>query len=77
MIEGMEVREVRLGDPEVAPLLEGLTEEYQRRYGESGEMHSVDAREFEPPDGVFLVLVRAAPRWREGACGDSQMTAVR
>jgi GNAT superfamily N-acetyltransferase len=37
--------------------LEGLTGEYERRYGEIGEMASVDAQAFEPPDGVFLVLL--------------------
>jgi len=39
------------------PLLEGLAEEYQRRYGDGGEMASVGAEEFEPPDGAFLVLM--------------------
>jgi GNAT superfamily N-acetyltransferase len=53
----MEQLVVRLGDPEVVPLLEGLSEEYERRYQDGAEMTSVDAEEFEPPDGVFLVLV--------------------
>jgi len=57
MIGGVKLRQVRLVDPEAAPLLEGLTEEYERRYGEVGEMTSVDAQAFEPPDGVFLVLL--------------------
>jgi GNAT superfamily N-acetyltransferase len=57
MIDAMQLRQVRLGDPEVSPLLKGLTEEYESRYGEVDEMMSVDAKEFEPPDGVFLVLV--------------------
>jgi GNAT superfamily N-acetyltransferase len=53
----VELRRVRLGDPEVEPLLEGLSEEYRRRYRDGDEMASVDAEEFDPPDGVFLVLV--------------------
>jgi GNAT superfamily N-acetyltransferase len=53
----VELRQVRLSDPEVVPLLEGLSEEYERRYQDGAEMASVDAEEFEPPDGVFLVLV--------------------
>jgi GNAT superfamily N-acetyltransferase len=57
MIGDVQLRQVRVGDPEVAPLLQGLTEEYQRRYGDTSEMNSVDAQEFEPPDGAFLVLL--------------------
>jgi GNAT superfamily N-acetyltransferase len=53
----VELRHVRFGDPEIAPLLQGLTEEYQVRYGSTAEMSSVDEREWEPPDGAFLVLV--------------------
>jgi GNAT superfamily N-acetyltransferase len=53
----VQLREVRLSDPEVRPLLEGLTDEYTRRYGETGEMTSVDAQAFEPPDGIFVVLL--------------------
>jgi len=53
----VELRQVRPSDPEVAPLLNGLVGEYEKRYGSGGEMASVDTQEFEPPDGVFLVLV--------------------
>lgn len=53
----MQLRHVRPGDREVAPLLKGLAEEYETRYGDHGEMTSVEAQEFEPPDGVFLVLL--------------------
>lgn len=55
--EAMELRKVGLSDPQVAPLLEGLAGEYERRYGAVDEMASVQAHEFEPPDGQFLVLV--------------------
>jgi GNAT superfamily N-acetyltransferase len=53
----VELRHVRLVDPEAEPLLQGLTEEYDERYGQVGEMASVDPHEFEPPDGDFLVLL--------------------
>lgn len=53
----MELHQVRLSDPQVAPLLEGLAEEYEKRYGPGDEMTSVQEHEFEPPDGVFLALV--------------------
>ena len=53
----MELRHVRFGDPEVAPLLDGLGEEYEVRYGSADELSSVDEREWEPPGGAFLVLI--------------------
>jgi GNAT superfamily N-acetyltransferase len=53
----MEVRRVRLNDAEVAPLLEGLTLEYDERYGENVEMTRAVADEFDPPTGLFIVLM--------------------
>jgi GNAT superfamily N-acetyltransferase len=53
----MELRQVRLTDPLAAPLLAGLTREYDVRYGETDEMASVDPTVFDPPSGTFLVLV--------------------
>lgn len=53
----MELRQIRLSDPEALPLLHGLSGEYERRYGSADEISSVDVREFEPPHGVFLVLL--------------------
>jgi GNAT superfamily N-acetyltransferase len=53
----MELRQVRLTDPLVSPLIEGLAHEYEIRYGEIDEMTAVDARDFDPPSGTFLVLV--------------------
>lgn len=53
----MEIRRVRLGDPEVEPLLDGLTQEYEARYGENAEMTRATEEEFDPPDGLFLVLM--------------------
>ena len=53
----MELRQVRVSDPLVAPLLGGLTHEYDVRYGENDEMVTVDAGEFDPPAGTFVVLI--------------------
>jgi GNAT superfamily N-acetyltransferase len=53
----MELRRVRVDDPEVAPLLHGLADEYHQRYGPGDELTSVAAHEFEPPGGAFLVLL--------------------
>jgi GNAT superfamily N-acetyltransferase len=53
----MELRQVRLTDPMAAPLLAGLSREYDVRYGEIDEMASVGAEVFDPPAGTFLVLV--------------------
>ena len=57
IIAGVEIREVRLGDPVTVPLISGLTEEYQRRYGAGDEMATTRDEEFDPPDGGFLVLL--------------------
>ena len=48
---------MRLGDPEVAPLLLDLHREYETRYGDGDSVHDVDGAEFDPPRGGFLVLV--------------------
>lgn len=53
----MGLRQVRVTDPLVAPLIAGLTREYDDRYGETDEMATVDAAEFDAPAGAFLVLV--------------------
>ncbi len=53
----MELRRVRLSDPEVEPLLVGLTGEYDSRYGENVEMTRTSEGEFDPPDGLFVVLM--------------------
>lgn len=53
----MEMRRVRLSDAEVAPLLDGLTLEYDTRYGENIEMTRTSTDDFDPPSGLFIVLV--------------------
>jgi GNAT superfamily N-acetyltransferase len=54
---GVEMRRVRLSDAEVEPLLAGLTQEYDTRYGEDVEMTRANADEFDPPSGLFIVLM--------------------
>jgi GNAT superfamily N-acetyltransferase len=53
----MEIRSVGLSEAEVAPLLAGLTHEYDTRYGENIEMTRASADEFDPPSGLFIVLM--------------------
>jgi GNAT superfamily N-acetyltransferase len=53
----VEIRQLRLTDAEVAPLLDALAREYQRRYGASQEMTTSHPEEFDPPDGTFLALI--------------------
>lgn len=53
----MELRHVSLTDPMVVPLLAGLEDEYQRRYGANDELRRAQPGEFEPPEGAFVVLL--------------------
>ena len=53
----MEMRRVGLSDIEVEPLLAGLTQEYDTRYGENIEMTRAAEGEFDPPSGLFIVLM--------------------
>ncbi|WP_166787036.1 GNAT family N-acetyltransferase [Cryobacterium sinapicolor] len=53
----MKIKRVRLGDPEVVPLLTDLAREYDERYGDGDSVHDVSADAFAPPSGVFLVLL--------------------
>jgi GNAT superfamily N-acetyltransferase len=53
----MEMRRVRLRDVEVEPLLAGLSAEYETRYGENVEMTRASEDEFDPPAGLFIVLM--------------------
>jgi hypothetical protein len=48
---GMEIRRARFSDAEVEPLLAGLSQEYDTRYGENVEMTRASADEFDPPSG--------------------------
>src|ERR1700727_162907 len=53
----MELRKVRLSDGLVAPLLSGLEQEYHSRYGSNDELRRARVEEFDPPSGLFLVLI--------------------
>ncbi len=53
----MELRQVRLSDGLVVPLLAGLEDEYRSRYGANDELSRAQASEFDPPAGAFFVLV--------------------
>jgi GNAT superfamily N-acetyltransferase len=53
----MDMRRFRMSDSEVEPLLSGLTQEYDRRYGENVEMTRASENEFDPPSGLFIVLM--------------------
>jgi GNAT superfamily N-acetyltransferase len=53
----MEIRQVQLSDVEVEPLLAGLRAEYEARYGENVEMTRASEDEFDPPAGLFIVLM--------------------
>jgi GNAT superfamily N-acetyltransferase len=53
----MEMRAVRLSDTEVVPLLAGLTHEYDARYGANMEMTRATEDEFDPPSGLFIVMM--------------------
>lgn len=77
----LHLAQVRLSDPEAAPLLAGLAEEYHTRYGSNQEMSRASTGEFDPPAGLFLVVldgtVTAAGggfrRHAEGACEVKRM----
>ena len=56
----MEIRRVRFSDPEVASLLDGLRDEYDTRYGENIEMTRASEAEFDPPAGLFIMLMDGA-----------------
>lgn len=53
----MEIRRVRLSDKEVEPLLVGLSDEYDTRYGQNIEMTRASEDEFNPPAGLFIALM--------------------
>lgn len=53
----MDMRRVRMSDAEVEPLLSGMAHEYETRYGENTEMTRASVNEFDPPSGLFIVLM--------------------
>jgi GNAT superfamily N-acetyltransferase len=64
-VSDLEIRPVPYDSPEARPLLAAAHEDLVERYG-SGDENPVDPRDFDPPDGCFLVA------WADGeavACG--------
>jgi len=64
-VSDLEIRSVPYGGPDARPLLDAAHADLVEVYG-SGDGNPVDPREFDPPDGAFLVA------WRDGrpvACG--------
>lgn len=60
-VEGWSVHQLALDDPRVAPLVEGLTTEYDTRYGSlfggaGEEMGRYPAEEFAAPHGALLII---------------------
>jgi GNAT superfamily N-acetyltransferase len=60
----VELLRARLGDDSVRPLLAALVEEYRSRFGSGHDLAIADievfdppAEDFDPPGGLFLVLV--------------------
>jgi GNAT superfamily N-acetyltransferase len=67
----MRFARVPFGDPLVTPLITGIRSEYTARYG-PGADDDVEAAEFDPPDGAFVVLLDdAASDAASGATGDA------
>ncbi len=56
-MSAVQLLQVSLDDPRVAPLLASISDEYLARYGANDEMSRAVAPEFEPPTGCFLVLL--------------------
>jgi GNAT superfamily N-acetyltransferase len=54
----LEVRPYAVTDPEVAPLLNELAEEYHARYGSTTELSKYPPEEFAPPAGGALLILR-------------------
>lgn len=61
VVESWSVHRLALDDPRVAPLVEGLTNEYDTRYGSlfggaGEEMRRYPAEEFAAPHGALLII---------------------
>jgi GNAT superfamily N-acetyltransferase len=65
-VDQFEIRPTRYGAPVARALVEAAMAELGERYGGTGDSTPVEAVEFDPPEGTFLVA------WRDGeavACG--------
>jgi GNAT superfamily N-acetyltransferase len=56
-MSAMELRQVSLDDPKVAPLLASMADLYLTLYGVNDEMERTVAPEFAPPSGCFMILL--------------------
>jgi GNAT superfamily N-acetyltransferase len=56
----MRLHYLRLSDPTAAPLLAGLGQEYQERYGSDAALADTETHEFDGPNGAFVVLLDGA-----------------
>jgi GNAT superfamily N-acetyltransferase len=64
-VSDLEIRQTRFGAPAAQTLVEAAQADLAARYG-SGDENPIEAIEFDPPEGCFLVA------WRDGqpvACG--------
>ena len=76
----MKLQEVRYDDPVVQELAREVQAEYGRLYGGDGDSNPMDAEQFAPPHGVFI-LARLAGEpvgmggWRRGGpeAGDAEI----
>lgn len=64
---GVELRTVRVSDPEAAPALVALAAEYRRRYGSDEELRTTTVEEFDPPAGRFVVAIDGGETVAAGA----------
>ncbi|WP_333775672.1 GNAT family N-acetyltransferase [Streptomyces sp. IBSBF 3136] len=51
----MNIRRVRFDHPDAVKLNDEVQAEYHLRYGDGGDATSLDAADFDPPRGVFLI----------------------
>jgi GNAT superfamily N-acetyltransferase len=54
-VEKIKIREAAFGDPAVQRLIAAAMAELSARYGGSGDDTPIDASDFAPPNGAFLV----------------------
>jgi GNAT superfamily N-acetyltransferase len=77
----VEVRRVRITDPEGVQALEGWAVYEREMYGDHPELYAIEAAEFEPPGGAFFVVIAGTAtvagggfRWKaQGTCEVKRM----
>lgn len=53
----VEIRRVRMTDPEGVEALEGWSVDERAVYGDHPELYAAEASDFEPPNGAFFVMI--------------------